>query len=163
MKKIKFAKNKFAIVDDNFYEKLKYLHWYLDNYGYPYTIQVVDGKQKNIRMHKMILKISKEMGTDHINNNKLDNRRCNLRECSQKENLRNKSIGKNNTTGYKGVYYCKSRQTYQAHITVNWKHKFLGTFDDKIEAAKVYNSAALKYFGEFARLNDIIDNDNCNN
>jgi len=154
MKKIKLTKGKSAIVDNDDFEYLSQWKWhYMMGYGYAGRIDNLT--KKYIKMHRVILALKKgEMG-DHINCNKLDNRKCNLRKCTPSGNSRNKSIGKNNKTGFKGVYYEKSRDTYQAHITVNWKHKFLGTFDTKEEAAKAYNLGAKKYFGKFARLNVI--------
>ena len=99
--------------------------------------------------------------TDHINGNSLDNRRCNLRQATHAQNMRNAPIDCRNHTGYKGVRIRKGRngklqatkKKYQVRITVNKKEIYLGYFEDIVEAAKVYDEAAKKYFGEFARLN----------
>lgn len=91
---------------------------------------------------------------DHINGDTLDNRKSNLRICSQFENSKNQKIRSNNTTGYKGVVRAKDGK-YVAQITYDSKHYHLGRFINKIDAAKTYNEAAIKYFGEYARLNEI--------
>ena len=90
---------------------------------------------------------------DHINGNRNDNRRSNLRICSAKENTRNQKLRSNNTTGYKGVSYDQRRKKYIASITVDYKSKFLGYFSDPIEAALKYDQAAILLFGEYARPN----------
>ncbi len=93
---------------------------------------------------------------DHINHVRNDNRWCNLREATQKENSRNRmSAQKNNKLGIKGVYWNKQNKKYQGYIRVNRKLKHLGCFETKEEASLAYNEAAIKYFGEFAKLNEV--------
>lgn len=151
MKRIKLSHNKFALVDDSDYEWLNQWEWnFWNNYavrweGYP--------KEKAVFMHKVILGEEERKITDHINQNKLDNRRVNLRFCDYSQNNANKGLQKNNTSGYKGV--SKVRDKWRVIIRVDRKAKNLGYFKDKIEAAKVYNDYAKKYFGEFAYLNTI--------
>jgi len=88
---------------------------------------------------------------DHINQNKLNNRRNNLRVCSRSENGANRSIPKTNTSGYKGVYRIKNK--WMAQIGIKNKSIYLGCFDEKVDAAIAYDTAATKAFGAFARLN----------
>jgi hypothetical protein len=92
---------------------------------------------------------------DHHNGNKSDNRIINLRISTQAQNTKNRSKGKNNTSGYKGVYYNKINRKWIAQITINYKVKYLGSFDTAEQAAQAYNKAALEYHGEFAKLNEI--------
>ena len=89
---------------------------------------------------------------DHIDGNKLNNKIENLREASINENARNCKKPSHNTSGYKGVCWAKSKNKWQANITVKNKLLFLGRFDDPLEAYKAYCNAAKTYFGEFARL-----------
>ena len=95
----------------------------------------------------------KGMATDHINGDGLDNRKQNLRICTHAENLRNRRLGKNNTSGYKGVSWHKLHKLWYAHISHNKKLMSLGYFKDKEEAAKAYDRKAIELFGEFAKLN----------
>jgi hypothetical protein len=108
-------------------------------------------------MHKEIaiqqMGFPSELKADHINGNPLDNRRENLRSATQQMNGINTGLCSTNTSGFKGVSPEKGKWSAQIHV-MNRK-KFLGYFDDKVEAAKAYNSAAKKHFGEFAWLNPI--------
>ena len=84
---------------------------------------------------------------DHINGDRIDNRACNLRECTLSQNQRNKLKMKNNTSGYTGVY---KTTTNKWTATIN-----LGTFKSKEEAALAWNRVTLMLHGEFAKLNEI--------
>jgi hypothetical protein len=99
--------------------------------------------------------IAGKLEIDHINKNRLDNRKKNLRFCTRSENLYNKTTNKNNTSGYKGVVWDNQRRKWCASISIERRRINLGFFQNKEEAAKVYNEAALKYHGEFASVNDI--------
>ena len=112
-----------------------------------------------IYLHKAILLSPKGSYIDHINNNTLDNRQCNLRICSNRENLLNRSAPKNNTSGYKGVQYLprlkNGKNPYSASISTNGKSNHLGYYSTAEAAATAYNESAIKLFGEFAWLNKI--------
>ena len=92
------------------------------------------------------------MQVDHINGDRLDNRRENLRIVTNWQNQMNRGMTINNSSGYKGVRLRRSGK-WEAQIRVNKKAIFLGRFYDKLDAAHAYDDAAKKYFGEFARLN----------
>lgn len=110
----------------------------------------------NIRLHRIIMNVTDpKIFVDHINGNTLDNRRCNLRLCSHKENSRNQKLRKNNTSSYKGVFYNKKNNNYNAFCTVNGKREFIGCFKYAYNAALAYNNKAIELHGEFARLNEI--------
>ena len=105
-----------------------------------------------IQMHCQI--IETEYDVDHKNLNTLDNRRSNLRAATRSQNFQDKRMQCNNAIGFKGVI----RQSfYQANIKVNGKSLWLGKFPDteegRIEAARAYDRAAIKHFGEFSNLN----------
>lgn len=89
---------------------------------------------------------------DHIDGDKMNCRRNNLRVCSQKNNTRNSAAPLSNTTGFKGVG-SKRPGRFHARIMVDRKSIHLGTFGTATDAARAYDTAAIKYFGEFARLN----------
>ena len=148
---IPLTKGKFAIIDDEDFELIKNSKWHYDNYGYAHA--TINYKQ--VRMHRLILGLKpKEIG-DHINGDRLDNRRSNLRVCSFRENLTNKKISLRNKCGYKGVYLnSKSgKKVWRADVYSLGKKYYLGLFETKEEAAKAYDEGAKKHHGEFASLN----------
>jgi hypothetical protein len=101
-------------------------------------------------MHRVILNTPDGMKTDHINNDKLDNRRCNLRVCTDAQNMRNRGKQANNTSGYKGVFWSIPAGRWRAQIRLNRKSIHLGLFYSKEEAYEKYKKAEKEYFGEFA-------------
>lgn len=88
---------------------------------------------------------------DHINRNKLDNRKANLRSATHGQNMINSGLRKDNKSGYKGVF--QNKKSYQARIRLNGKRVYIGVYKDPVEAALAYDEAAKKYHGEFAYLN----------
>ena len=86
---------------------------------------------------------------DHINHNVLDNRKNNLRICTQNDNAKNKSKQINNTSGVTGVSWYKRYEKWRVRIQANNKDILIGYFDDKEEAIKARKEAEIKYFGEF--------------
>lgn len=104
-------------------------------------------------MHRVIMSPPKGVEVDHINGDKLDNRRQNLRLCSNAENQRNTSARRECTSSYKGVNFDKASGRWRARIGINRKTIHIGRYTSEIEAAHAYDNAARKAFGEFARLN----------
>lgn len=145
------AKNGYATVDDSFAWLDKY-NWCLSASGY--AISRPKKGHPLLIMHRLVAETPAGLFADHINGDKLDNRSCNLRNATGKENRRNVAIRKNNTTGFKGVYRSKRKKFY-ARITADYKAIGLGTYNTALEAAKAYNNAARELHGEFARLNDV--------
>lgn len=104
-------------------------------------------------LHRFLLNARPDEQVDHINGNGLDNRRINLRLCSNEQNQYNRPVPSNNSSGYKGVSFHKHTKKWRATIGYEGKHKHIGYFDSVEEAAKAYDSAAIELYGEFARLN----------
>ncbi len=109
--------------------------------------------------HKPLHKIIQErMGfrgaCDHANRNKLDNRRSNLRPVTKQGNKANSNLHSNNTSGYKGVSWSKSVGKWCANIRVNGRLICLGYYTEAEEAAAAYDTAAVKYFREYAATNN---------
>ncbi len=151
MKKIKLTKGKYALVDNEDFERLSKHSWYFDRYAQGNIRE--NGKQKHWRMHWSVIgRPQKGFEVDHVNGNKLDNRKENLRVVIHGENQRNKGKYKNNTSGFKGVWLNKRADRWIAQIRINKNRLNLGTFKDKKLAYQAYCNACAKYHGEFARL-----------
>lgn len=102
----------------------------------------------------MLLNAAPGQLVDHKNLNGLDNRRENLRLCTDGQNKANGRVRRDNTSGYRGVYWNSSANKWQAYISVNSQRLYLGVFSDAWDAATAYNEAATLHYGEFARLNE---------
>ena len=106
------------------------------------------------RIHRLLLGATNpKMQVDHINGNKLDNRKENLRLATNQQNQHNVGKRKNNTSGYKGVSWYRKRKKWKAAIKHNKKSIHLGYYDTPEEASRAYDKAAVEFFGEFAHLN----------
>lgn len=140
----------YAIVDQEDYEWLNQWRWHIDAYGYAVR------SQKPRLMHRLIMGNPPGLTIDHCKGDKLDNRRSKLRVCNHVENTRNMRIHRDNHSGFKGVAFKNDqprKKPWAALIMVNRRTFHLGHYSTALEAASAYNEAAIKHFGEFARLN----------
>ena len=92
---------------------------------------------------------------DHIDNDRLNNRRENLRAATSQQNSSNRTSAKNSSSKYLGVSWCRRRKKWQVNIRLDGKLKYLGIFTCEKDAASIYNLAAIEHHGEFANLNII--------
>src|SRR5690606_8884630 len=118
--------------------------------GYVARAKGGDAKMYRILMHRDILQTPPGRVSDHINGDKLDNRRENLRICTQAENARNLKPTSGRSMP-KGVCWAPDRRRFRARIVVNYHIIQLGSFRTETEADAAYKAAAVEYFGEFAR------------
>ena len=157
MKEIPLSKGKVALVDDEDYEWLSQWKWscFSDSHAnYAVRNDYSSEKIKHLRMHRVITDAPKGMDVAHLDGDGLNNQRSNLRVCTHAQNIQNAKMRSHNKSGYRGVSWYKTRNKWRACIAVNKKFIHLGFFDDKEEAARVYQEAAVKYHGEFRRTDD---------
>lgn len=148
MKTIPLTQGKSAVVDDEDYDFLMQWKW---RYQKGYAVR--DIRKKQLYMHRVILNTPLGFDTDHINLNRLDNRKSNLRIATRFENNCNRKLRSDNDSGFKGVCWAVNRAKWRAYIFHKGKHFHLGYFENVKDAANAYNEAAKSRFGEFARLN----------
>ncbi len=153
MKTIPLTQGKVALVDDEDYEKVSQYKWRYDD-GYAKT-----GHSSNNNMWRMheLIKGVPPMGFiwEHKDLNGINNQKTNLRLATRSQNGANRAPSKNNTTGFKVLKRLeyRGRVTWQVRIGVQGKSITVGTYESKERAARAYDEAALKHFGEFAKLN----------
>jgi len=105
-------------------------------------------------MHRILIPAGKDQQVDHIDGNKLNNQKRNLRACTQAENKRNAPARKNKLrTRFKGIHWDKQNKLWEVRLMANGKPMFFGRYKSDIDAAAAYNKAAAEHHGEFARLN----------
>lgn len=143
---MKTAKGQTFIIDIDDLEQVKEYCWRISK-GY-----IVTGL-KQIQLHRLLTNCPDDMIADHINGNKLDNRKSNLRICTKQQNAMNCKVSKNNTSGVTGVTWNKQNNNWIAQISINRKNIHIGSFDKFEDAKKARREAEDKYFGEYAYSN----------
>lgn len=148
-----------AIVDDENIERLSQYKWRLAGTKREYAArgEYIGSGHKNrvhkiIYMHREILNAPKGAEVDHINGNKLDNRKCNLRLATSSQNKMNRGARIDSPTGIKGVQ--RSGKKFTARIRANNINYYIGSYNTIEEAAKAYKDAAAKIHGLFANQED---------
>jgi hypothetical protein len=141
---------KFTLVDEDDYQKFSRHTWRVTSEGYA-ARGIVRGI---LYLHREIIKAKKGPAVDHINRNKLDNRKINLRICSYGQNIQRRGKFKSNSTSkYKGVHWSEARKRWIAQIHIQYKNINLGRFKTEADAARAYDKRAVKAFGKYAWTN----------
>lgn len=129
--------------------------WCFDG-RYAYRRETQNGKCKKIYLHRQIMGFPRRgMDVDHINGDKLDNRRENLRVVSRSANELNKPKMQGKTSKYKGVHWHKHTSKWKVETKRNGEKYYIGVFDCEKEAAAAYNRKILELHGNIARLNKL--------
>lgn len=161
MKVIPISAGRQVLVDDEDFERMSQHRWtFSGKYAYR---QVQAGGRKHRRsiyMHREIFPDKEAFQVDHKNRNTLDNRKENLRACTQQQNSLNRDKSSNNPSGYKGVFPnpahpSRSPKPWRSQIAVNGKTIHLGVFHTKEGAALAYNQASELYHGDFGFMNNL--------
>jgi len=148
VKKIKLTKNKYVLVDAEDFDYLNQWKWCYDN-NYAIRRQYLKGDKKEKRlyktiyMHRLLNDTPLGYDTDHINRNKLDNRKNNLRTVTRSQNCHNRKIHKHNSSGYTGIRFFENK--WIAEITVNYKKIYLGYFKNIDDAISARHQAERSY------------------
>lgn len=158
MKTIPLSTGGFAIVDDEDFEKVCNRTWWECD-GYAVTALPREGRKNSplVQMQVFLLGTRRGEEIDHRDRNRLNNRRrTNLRFVTHSFNLANRPKPRGEyLSEFKGVSWHTPRQKWRAYIKVNYRQIHLGLFDSEWAAARAYNRAALKHFGESACLNTL--------
>lgn len=133
------------------YDLIKDYCWNIDKDGYVVSSLIKsDGNKSTVKFHRIVTNCPEGMVVDHKYHNNNDNRKENLRICTNAQNGMNSKIKSNNTSGITGVSFDKRNKKWMAHIGINYKTIFLGYFDSIDDATKARKGAEKKYFGEYA-------------
>lgn len=141
-----------VLIDREDFEKINRYSWSINT---PKRGRLYVRSSHHVLLHRFIMDAPAGKEVDHINGNLLDNRKKNLRVCERCDNVKNRSVNKNSSSGLRGVYWDAESGKWAAAISFNKKRIKIGRYATKVQAARAYNEAAKKYHGEFARLNEI--------
>lgn len=154
-KLIPLTKGRSAIVDDADFERLAQFKWCYrqprPNYGYAITTISVDGRRKQVGMHRMIVNAPDDILVDHHDGNGINNVRSNIRIATSSQNNQNRGKKSSSRAPYKGITFYAGK--WIARIRVDGRYNYLGGFTTPEDAARTYDAAAILHHGEFAKLN----------
>lgn len=140
-----------TIVDEADWPRVQHLTVYRGSNGYAYFSVWRHGKSMPSTLHGFLMQAPKGSHVDHINGDKLDNRRENLRVVTpQRNQVNRKRLNKNNRSGVRGVdqAFPGAKNPWRAQITVGRKNHYLGLFATRDGAVRARRAAELEYFGE---------------
>lgn len=144
MKEIQLTKGMVALVDDEDYDRLLKHKWYFGSHGY--AVRDTGGRKNRraVLMHNEIICPLPTFVIDHLNREKLDNRKCNLRACTKSQNSFN-SFRKDNASGYRGVSWCRITNKWVTRKSVRGVYKVIGYFTTAEDANDAYKAVSIQY------------------
>jgi len=150
-----FKDGSYFLIDATDFELVSKYSWFKGKRGYPtmHTSRKSPEGYKTRPLHRYLIKIPDKADIDHINGDKLDNRRSNLRACTHQQNMFNQKKRSTNSSGYIGVSLFKATGMFEAYIHHSGKKIYLGLYHTAEEAAYIRDKEAKKLFGKYARLN----------
>ena len=149
---IPLTKGASALVDDVEVEHLMAMgRWSLTKKGYAVHWTTINGRRKALYMHRVILDAPPDLQVDHINQDRLDNRRANLRFATRTQNNANRGTLRSNSSGFRGVN--RNGNQWETRIRYHGQRIYLGSFSDLTQAAQTYDVAARLLFKDFATPN----------
>lgn len=153
--RIPLTRGKYALIDKSSVDRISKHRWAAHKIGNTWYAARKDrnANGKMVFMHREVMECPNGMVVDHVNRDGLDNRLSNLRVCSHSQNIQNKKIQKNNSSGWIGVNWSRVSQKWQAGVALNGKNTHVGLFLCPIEAAIARDVAAIEVYGEYASLN----------
>ncbi len=147
----KHGEGRYALVDDQDYERFSHLHWYAKRKGSWSYVVAADGRGGVLYLHREVAGDPLASKIDHINGHTFDNRRSNLRAATNAQNCRNQRQPLNSRSPYKWVYWYADRRTWRCQIMVDYQKINLGNYDNAQEAAYVYDQVSLQLFTAFSK------------
>jgi hypothetical protein len=147
----------YALVDDEDYEFLNKFNWsYKTGNKTCYARTYIKGK--DVEMQVMLCPVEYPLQVDHKNGNGLDNQKQNLRPATYSQQQANNISRRKGSSKFRGVCWNQNKQKWVAQLIFEGDKQFLGYFSSEKEAAIAYNNSAIKHFGEFAKLNEVLPN-----
>lgn len=141
-------------IDGEDFSRIFPYKWYFHNDGYIVGYRHGFHNNKLVRLHRLLLDAKNGEFVDHADNNKLNNKRSNLRICTKSQNQFNRGPYKTNTTGHKGIQFSKrerdKKRPWKVKFNVNYREYYVGCFETKEQAISAYNEAIKPHHGDFA-------------
>lgn len=155
MKEIELTRGMVAILDDEDFDRLGSQKWHAHETG-PGIFYALrhspESRAKKLYLHREVLGVRDHRKVDHVNGNRLDCRRENLRICTLTQNQGNRRKNRTSSSRFKGVSRHRAGG-WSAQITKDYVNRKIGHYSQEEDAARAYDAAAREYFGEFARVN----------